>query len=235
MEIIDRIEQLDWAEIESNLNQYGFSKAGPLLTPAECQVVIELYKQPRRFRSRIEMSRFNFGVGEYQYFANPLPLIVSDLRTNLYPLLAAIANRWMQAMESEQRFPDLHDQYIKLCRNAGQTKPTPLLLYYEEGGYNCLHQDLYGELSFPLQAAFVLSKRDVDYKGGEFLLLEQRPRAQSRGEAITIEQGEMLIFPNNYRPVKGTRGNYRVNMRHGVSRIHSGTRYSLGIIFHDAA
>jgi hypothetical protein len=180
------------------------------------------------------MSRFNFGVGEYQYFANPLPPLVGELRTNLYPPLAAMANRWMKWTESETRFPELHDQYVKQCRNAGQTEPTPLLLYYEEGGYNCLHQDLYGELSFPLQAAFVLSRRDVDYTGGEFLLLEQRPRAQSRGEAITIEQGEMVIFPNNYRPIIGTRGKYRVNMRHGVSRIRSGTRYTLGIIFHDA-
>lgn len=234
MNIADRIAKLDWNEIELSVNQYGYAKTSPLLSPDECQTVIELYKEPRKFRSRIEMSRFNFGVGEYQYFANPLPPIVGDVRTNLYPHLAGIANRWMQAMESDQHFPELHDQYIKHCRNAGQTKPTPLLLYYEEGGYNCLHQDLYGELSFPLQAAIVLSRREIDYQGGEFLLLEQRPRAQSRGEAITIEQGEMLIFPNNYRPVKGTRGNYRVNMRHGVSRIRSGTRYSLGIIFHDA-
>jgi len=234
MNIADRISKLQWFKIELTLEVYGYAKIPCLLSPDECQSVMELYKEPSKFRSRIQMSRFNFGVGEYQYFGYPLPLIVSDLRTNLYPHLAKIANRWMQAIGSDQHFPELHDQYIKQCRNAGQTKPTPLLLNYEEGGYNCLHQDLYGDLSFPLQAAIILSRREIDYKGGEFLLLEQRPRAQSRGEAINIEQGEMLIFPNNYRPVKGTRGNYRVNMRHGVSRILSGTRYSLGIIFHDA-
>src|SRR5262249_53089721 len=200
----------------------------------ECREVIDLYKEPKRFRSRIEMARFQFGVGEYQYFSDPLPTVVDELRTNLYSHLAVIANRWMEAMDSEERYPDNLDVYLQQCRRKGQPRPTPLLLFYQEGGYNCLHQDLYGELNFPLQAAFVLSRRELDYTGGEFLLLEQRPRAQSRGEAISIDQGEMLIFPNRYRPVKGTRGNYKVTMRHGVSRVLSGERYCLGIIFHNA-
>ncbi|HZS48740.1 MAG TPA: 2OG-Fe(II) oxygenase [Blastocatellia bacterium] len=234
MRIAERIASLNWQQITTKLDEIGYATSEPLLNQSECQELIDLYKEPKPFRSRIDMARFQFGHGEYQYFADPLPPIVEDLRTNLYPHLAGIANRWMEVMSLPERFPDDLTHFLQECRRKGQPRPTPLLLFYKEGDYNCLHQDLYGEISFPLQAAFVLNKRAVDYTGGEFLLLEQRPRAQSRGEAINLEQGQMLIFPNRYRPVKGTKGYYRTTMRHGVSRVLSGNRSCLGIIFHNA-
>jgi hypothetical protein len=180
------------------------------------------------------MERFRFGAGDYQYFAAPLPELVSELRVHAYPPLAAIANRWEEALGTRTRHPATLEEMQALCRRHGQTKPTPLLLHYEAGGYNCLHQDLYGDVVFPLQLTGFLSRRGVDYEGGEFLLVEQRPRAQSRGEAITTEQGELVIFATRHRPVKGTRGWYRAGLRHGVSTIHRGTRYTLGVIFHEA-
>jgi hypothetical protein len=181
------------------------------------------------------MARHRFGVGEYQYFAEPLPALVQSLRLLTYPPLAAIANRWMEALKQPQRYPADLARFLVQCQEHGQTKPTPLLLRYETGGYNCLHQDLYGEIAFPLQLTCFLSRRDSDYTGGEFLLVEQRPRAQSRGEAIATEQGEIIIFATRDRPAAGSRGHYRLQMRHGVSRIRSGRRYALGIIFHNAA
>jgi hypothetical protein len=186
------------------------------------------------FRKRVEMGRHGYGEGEYKYFDHPLPPLVSDLRSGLYPHLGPVANRWASALRTGDSFPETLGDYLAPCHARGQEQPTPLLLRYEEGGYNCLHQDLYGELAFPLQVVFVLSRLGQEFQGGDFLLIEQRPRAQSRGEAIVVDQGEALIFPTRHRPVSGTRGFHRVNVRHGISTLRSGTRYSLGIIFHDA-
>jgi uncharacterized protein len=232
--IKERLANLNWSAIEQSLWERGYAKTLPVLTPDECAGLIGLYADDTKFRSRIDMARHRFGVGEYKYFADPLPPLVQALRTYAYPSLAAIANRWMKALRSPERFPAALSRLLAHCRKHGQTKPTPLLLYYETEGYNCLHQDLYGEVVFPLQLACFLSRRNRDYTGGEFLLVEQRPRAQSSGEAITPEQGEIIIFTTRYRPAASVRGYYRAQMRHGVSRITSGARYTLGVIFHDA-
>lgn len=232
--IAARIAHLDWAAIERALWEWGYAKTPALLTPVECAALIALYPDDSRFRSRVDMARFRFGVGDYKYFARPLPDLVAELREHVYPPLARIANQWEVALGSARRYPSDLNGLLALCRRQGQTKPTPLLLHYEAGGYNCLHQDLYGELAFPFQLTCFLSRPDVDYEGGEFLLVEQRPRAQSRGEAIRTEQGEVVIFTTRHRPVAGTRGYFRTSMRHGVSRVRRGSRYTLGIIFHDA-
>src|SRR5262249_22313225 len=199
-----------------------------------CEQLIGLYSDDKRFRSRIDMARFRFGEGEYKYFADPLPDLVRALRGAAYPNLAMIANGWAGRLGAADDYPGELEGFLEICRKHGQRKPTPLILYYRAGGYNCLHQDLYGEISFPLQMTCLLSRQGDDFIGGELLLIEQRPRAQSRGTAISLQQGEALIFPNRYRPVPSARGYYRVNVRHGVSTISSGERYSLGIIFHDA-
>ncbi len=230
-----RLDRLDWDAIDRSLWESGWARTGaPVLTPEECSALVTLYADEARFRSRVDMERFRFGVGEYKYFADPLPPVVQALRAGAYPRLAAVANAWMKALGSRRRFPPTLARLRAACRRLGQTKPTPLLLRYETGGYNCLHQDLYGELAFPLQLTSVLSRRGIDYTGGEFLLVEQRPRQQSRGEAFALEQGEVIVFTTRERPVRGVRGHYRAAMRHGVSRLLSGTRYSLGVIFHDA-
>ena len=230
-----RLDRLDWDSLGLSLWDRGWARtAAPLLTPEECAGLIALYPDEARFRSRVDMERFRFGKGEYKYFADPLPPLVRDLRALAYPPLAAIANDWMKALRLRTRFPGVHARLQAACRRRGQTKPTPLLLRYETDGYNCLHQDLYGDVTFPLQLTCVLSRRGSDYTGGDFLLVEQRPRAQSRGEAIPLEQGEIIIFSTHDRPVRGARGHHRARMRHGVSRILGGTRYSLGVIFHDA-
>jgi hypothetical protein len=235
MQIDRRIEGLSWPGLEQSLWIRGYAQTlQPVLTADECASLREMYSERSRFRSRVEMERHRFGVGDYQYFGDPLPDLVQSLRTYLYPFLAPIANRWMQALALPDRFPLALDELAAVCRQAGQTKPTPLLLHYEAGGYNCLHQDLYGPLVFPFQALFFLSDREGDYTGGEFLIVEQRPRAQSVAEVIQGRQGEMVVFTTRYRPVKGARGYYRASMRHGVSRVRSGTRYTLGIIFHNA-
>jgi uncharacterized protein len=235
MDIETRVQRLDWKAIEQDLWNTGYAKTPVVLTPPECAELIELYTEAACFRRRIDMARHHFGVGEYQYFAEPLPALVQSLRLSTYTPLAAIANRWMEALRQPQRYPADLVRFLAFCQEHGQTKPTPLLLRYEAGGYNCLHQDLYGEVAFPLQLTCFLSQRDRDYSGGEFLLVEQRPRAQSRGEAIATEQGEIIIFATRDRPAVGPRGHYRLQMRHGVSRIRSGRRYALGIIFHNAA
>jgi uncharacterized protein len=234
MDIRERLKKLDWQTIEQALWEFGYAKTAPLLRPDECRELIGLYTDATKFRSRVDMARYRFGVGEYQYFAEPLPPLVQALRLHAYPPLAALANHWMVALATRERYPADLPSLLARCREHGQTKPTPLLLRYEAGGYNCLHQDVYGDIVFPLQLTCFLSQRDIDYTGGEFLLVEQRPRAQSRGEAITTEQGEIIIFATRYRPVAGARGYYRVNMRHGVSRLLSGCRYTLGVIFHNA-
>jgi hypothetical protein len=205
-----------------------------LLTLDECQELTALYPADARFRSRVVMARHNFGRGEYKYFAYPLPRLVTGLRTSLYRPLVQIANRWNGAMGVDIRYPGEHKAYLAHCHDAGQTRPTPLMLKYGAGDYNCLHQDLYGEHVFPLQAVFLLSAPDDDFDGGEFVLTEQRPRMQSRAEVVPLRQGDGVIFPVHNRPVQGKRGAYRVNMRHGVSRVRTGHRQTLGIIFHDA-
>jgi len=231
----ERVDALDWVALEDSLSARGYSVTESLLTAEECSQLIALYKDEKRFRSHILMERYRFGVGDYKYFGNPLPQVVTSLRTAAYPHLATIANRWAEALgERGARYPPVHAEFLKICRTAGQQKPTPLMLHYEAGGYNCLHQDLYGEVSFPLQMVFLLGQDGRDWEGGEFILVEQQPRAQSKAEVVRANQGQAIIFTTRYRPVKGTRGYYRVNLRHGVSRVHCGTRYTLGIIFHDA-
>jgi uncharacterized protein len=234
-EIVDRLS-FDWSAIEASLDGQGFARIPPLLTPEECASLADLYGDDSRFRSRVEMERFRFGVGEYKYFAAPLPPVVQSLRQQLYEHLAPTANRWTARLKAgaTRDFPETLDAFLRKCHKSGQTRPTPLLLSYRQGGYNCLHQDIYGDLAFPLQVVFMLSRRDDDYSGGEFLLVEQRPRAQSRGHALAIDQGAGVIFATRERPVEGTRGSYRVAMRHGVSTVTSGARMTLGIIFHDA-
>jgi uncharacterized protein len=234
LSIEQRVRELDWPEVERSLVNYGFAHTPRLLTASECEEQIRLYSDDRLFRSRVEMARFRFGEGDYKYFAAPLPAAVQELRTTFYPHVAAIANRWMEELGDRQRFPDQLEEFLALCHHHGQKKPTPLLLHYEAGDYNCLHQDLYGEVAFPLQLTCFLSRPGEDYTGGEFLLVEQRPRAQSKGEVITPGQGEIVIFTTRYRPVRGSKGYYRVNVRHGVARVRTGVRYTLGIIFHDA-
>ena len=232
-DIAARVAALDWQHIATQLDQFGCATVGPLLSPDECAVTSLRYNDDSIYRSRVIMARHGFGRGEYKYFAYPLPEIVASLRASLYPRLAEIANRWNERMGVDQRFPSEHAAYLKRCHAGGQTKPTPLLLRYGAGDYNCLHQDVYGELVFPLQVAFLLSRPGEDFSGGEFVLTEQRPRMQSRAEVVPLRQGEGVIFPVHHRPVQGTRGVYRVNMRHGVSRLREGRRHTLGIIFHD--
>ena len=230
----ERVGSLDWAEIAGALDARGSATTGVLLTPEECAGLAAAYADDALFRSRVVMARHGFGQGEYKYFANPLPAPVQALRTALYPRLASVANRWNQALGRSDRFPAEHAAFLAECHAAGQTKPTPLLLQYGPGDYNCLHQDLYGDLHFPLQVAFLLSRPGADFTGGEFVLTEQRPRMQSRAEVVGLRQGEGVIFAVNQRPVQGPRGVYRVTMRHGVSRLRTGRRHTLGVIFHDA-
>jgi len=234
-DIADRVAALDWNAIGTQLDQFGCATTGALLTADECAVIFSRYDDDKLYRSRVIMARHGFGRGEYKYFAYPLPDEVAALRTSLYPPLAGIANRWNAQMGADQRFPAAHAAYLKCCHAAGQTKPTPLLLQYGAGDYKCLHQDVYGELVFPLQVAFLLSRPSEHFSGGEFILTEQRPRMQSRAEVVPLRQGEGVVFPVHHRPVRGARGIYRVNMRHGVSRLRSGRRHTLGVIFHDAA
>ena len=233
-DIADRVAALDWGRIAADLDAHGCAATGTLLTPDECAALSSRYDEDKIYRSRVIMARHGFGRGEYKYFAYPLPDTVAALRASLYPQLAQVANRWNERMGLEQRFPDDHAAYVGRCHAAGQKRPTPLLLQYGAGDYNCLHQDVYGELVFPLQVAFLLSRPGEDFSGGEFVLTEQRPRMQSRAEVVPLGQGEGVIFPVHHRPVQGTRGVYRVNMRHGVSRIRDGHRHTLGVIFHDA-
>jgi hypothetical protein len=229
-----RIAALDWASIAANLDVHGCAVIGPLITCEHCEALAASYESQAIFRSRVAMARHGYGRGEYQYFSYPLPALVASLRTALYSPLAAIANRWNKALDIDVRYPHEHKAFLERCHKAGQLKPTPLLLRYGPDDYNCLHQDVYGEHVFPLQAAFLLDTPGVDFTGGEFVLTEQRPRMQSRVEVVPLSQGEGVIFPVRQRPVQGARGTYRVNLRHGVSRLRSGRRHTLGIIFHDA-
>ncbi|MGO9061129.1 MAG: 2OG-Fe(II) oxygenase [Candidatus Binataceae bacterium] len=231
-----RLQRLDWERIEQALDRDGYATTPPILTARQCASLVSLYPDRERFRKKVDMGRLRFGVGEYKYFAAPLPPLVADLRATCYPRLAPIANRWRQALDNASKpLPAALAEYLRYCADRGQSKPTPLMLRYEAGGYNCMHQDLYGEVVFPLQITVALSRREIDYSGGEFLLLEDRPRAQARCSAVTLEIGEAVIFPSSVRPVRGVRGFYRARMRHGVSTLRRGVRYTLGIIFHDAA
>ena len=232
-DIRNRIEALDWESISEALDRDGYALTPALLQSHECAKLVQAYEDDSLFRSQVVMSRFGFGRGEYKYFKYPLPEIVAELRQHAYAKLAPIANRWA-AQTGGNAFPEKHPQFLKTCHAAGQDKPTPLVLKYETGDYNCLHQDLYGAVAFPFQTTFFLSRRDLDYSGGEFVLMEQRPRMQSRACVITAEQGQAVIFPTRYRAVAGTRGVYRTNLRHGVSPLRAGRRFTLGIIFHDA-
>lgn len=224
----------DWNAVAKELDTHGAAVLSGLLRPEDCARLAAAYPETEPFRSHIIMSRHGFGRGEYKYFAYPLPDLVASLRAGLYPALAAIANRWNEALGEATRFPEDHAAFVERCHKAGQKRPTPLLLQYGEGDYNCLHQDIYGAHVFPLQVAILLSEPGRDFTGGEFVLTEQRPRMQSRAEVVPLRQGDGVVFPVHHRPVHGTRGIYRVNLRHGVSRLRSGRRHTLGIIFHDA-
>jgi hypothetical protein len=234
MEILEQVRALDWKQIDLELSAQGNAILRSLLSQRECESLARCYSDNEMFRSRIVMARHGFGRGEYKYFKYPLPEKIGALRAALYPPLSRVANHWNEIMRVEVRYPEDHAAFLERCHQAGQTKPTPLLLQYEAGDYNCLHQDLYGEHVFPLQVAFLLSEPDKDFCGGEFVLTEQRPRMQSRAEVVPLRQGDGVVFAVHHRPTQGTRGSYRVNMRHGVSRVRSGRRHTLGIIFHDA-
>lgn len=230
-----RAEGYDWHESEKDLGSEGSAVLPGLLSLEECRALADRYPEEGIFRSRVVMARHGFGKGEYKYFSYPLPDLIQKLRERLYSKLAPIANRWNLAMKIDVQYPERHSDFLERCHSAGQSKPTPLLLQYGEGDYNCLHQDLYGEHVFPIQVAILLSEPERDFTGGEFVLTEQRPRMQSRPEVVRLRQGDAVAFAVHHRPVRGTRGIYRVNMRHGVSRLRSGKRHTLGIIFHDAA
>jgi uncharacterized protein len=228
------MNEIDWRAAIDELDRYGSATLKPVLSRKDCEAVVSLYQHEATFRKRVVMAQHGFGRGEYKYFAYPLPALVAELRARLYPPLAEIANRWNAAVKSDIRFPLTHAEYLERCHAAGQTRPTPLLLRYSEGDYNCLHQDLYGDHVFPLQVACLLSRPGEEFTGGEFVLTEQRPHMQSRAEVVPLAQGDAVVFAVNERPVRGAKGCYRVKMRHGVSRLRSGSRFTLGIIFHDA-
>lgn len=229
-----RVESLNWDSIQYELDEQGFAKLPVILTKEECEFFIKLYCEEEPYRTTINMTRYRFGNGEYKYFSYPLPEIIQSLRESFYVELAKTANRWLGYLKKTEQFPDHLQDFLNTCEEYEQSRPTPLLLKYETGGFNCLHQDLYGDIFFPFQVVFVLNQREKDFCGGESLLVEQIPRAQSRGHVITLEQGSALIFPTNHRPVLGKKGYYKNTVRHGVSTVTSGERYGLGIIFHDS-
>jgi hypothetical protein len=233
-DIAARVGAIDWTATTADLDAQGCAVLKGLLSPDECRALAALYPDEARFRNKIVMGRHGFGRGEYKYFSYPLPDPIAEMRPLLYAGLREVANRWNEAMGIDIRYPESHQAFLKRCHAAGQTRPTPLLLQYGAGDYNCLHQDLYGEHVFPLQVAILLSEPGRDFAGGEFVLTEQRPRMQSRPEVVPLAQGDAVAFAVHFRPVQGTRGFYRVNLRHGVSRIRSGHRHTLGVIFHDA-
>ena len=233
--IEERLSAVDWTKTSAHLDAYGWGMIEKILTPDECRAIAGLYDDGARFRSHVIMARHGFGRGEYKYFSYPLPDMVADLRAALYGRLTPLANRWNDSMGIDVRYPSEHAGFLQRCHRSGQTRPTPLLLRYGAGDYNCLHQDLYGEHVFPFQVAFLLAEAGKDFTGGEFVLTEQRPRMQSRAEVVPLGLGDGVVFAVHHRPVQGARGYYRVNLRHGVSRLRSGRRHTLGVIFHDAA
>jgi hypothetical protein len=229
-----RLADLDWVTIRQSLGEFGYAVTPAVLTNSECLNLVEMYASETKFRSHIIMSRYRFGRGDYKYFDYPLPPIVQELREHSYSHLAPVANEWNEALGINDRFPERHAAFLQICKKVGQTRATPLLLHYEDGDFNCLHQDIYGAVAFPLQMTCFLSQPGADYEGGEFVLMEQQPRAQSKAEVIVPTQGQAVVFATRYRPVKGSRGYYRTNLRHGVSRLKRGRRFTLGIIYHDA-
>ena len=233
-ELVGRVAAIEWPDVEADLDAQGAAVIKGLLAPVDCHELSSLYQRDDIFRARVVMARHGFGRGEYRYFDYPLPPLIGVLRESLYAHLAPVANRWYDAMGMTARFPDRHSDFIDRCHAAGQEKPTPLLLQYGAGDYNCLHQDLYGEHVFPLQVAVLLDEPGRDFRGGEFVLVEQRPRLQTRAQVVDLRQGDAVVFAVHHRPVRGTRGFYRVNVRHGVSEMRAGHRHTLGIIFHDA-
>jgi len=228
------LAKIDWPRVAKDIHAKGHAHVPGVLTADACQRLIADYDEPKFYRKTITMERYRFGLGEYKYFTYPLPEILQTIREAVYPQLAPIANQWMEWLGMEKRFPGAFADLQALCHKAGQDKPTVLILRYGEGGHNTLHQDLYGEIFFPIQLVLFLNEPDVDYTGGEFVLLQQSPRAQSKAMVLRPRRGDMLLFTTNFRPVKGTRGYYRAGMRHGVSEVHTGQRHTLGIIFHDA-
>ena len=232
--LLERITALEWPDLHASIDAQGYAVTPPLLSSDECDELARLYDHASHFRKTVNMARQSYGEGEYRYFAEPVPEPVATLREALYAPLAEIANTWAARLGKNERFPATLGEYRAACNRKGQVHPTPLMLDYHANGFNCLHQDVYGELAFPLQAAGMLSRPGRDFEGGEFLLVEQRPRRQSRGEAVVLEQGRFIVFPNQVRPVEGKRGDYRVQVRHGVSRVRAGHRRTVGIIFHDA-
>jgi hypothetical protein len=234
-DVAEQVSAADWRSVEDSLRERPYATLPWRLSSEECARLAALWSDAGAFRSHVDMERHRFGVGAYRYFARPLPPLVDALRRETYAPLAVIANRWMEALGSSERFPGAFEEFEARCARAGQDRPTPLLLRYEAGGYNCLHQDVYGTIAFPMQVVLFLSRPGLDYEGGEFLLVQQRPRAQSVVEVVPAGQGEMVVFANRYWPAAGSHGPYRTNVRHGVSRVRAGTRLALGIIFHDAA
>jgi hypothetical protein len=233
--VADRIAELGWDALTEQLDEQGFTKTPTLFTAGECEELAATFDEDDRFRSTIDMKRHRFGEGQYKYFDRPLPALIDEARHAFYPPLAAVANEWARRLGEPDGFPAQLDEFLERCHRGGQERPTPLLLRYFEGGHNTLHQDLYGDLAFPLQAVTLLNRPGSDFEGGQFVLLEQRPRAQSRAHVIELERGAFVIFPTRQRPVLGSRGHYRTAMRHGVATVHSGERITLGLIFHDAA
>jgi hypothetical protein len=229
-----RINQINWDRVTENMNDYGYASVPKVLNDEECNELVSQYHNESLYRKTINMERYRFGMGEYKYFQYPLPALVQQLREGVYPNLAPIANNWMRVLNIDSNFPADLETLLEQCHHQGQNRPTPLILKYGKGGYNTLHQDLYGEVYFPMQVVLFLNEPDEDYEGGEFVLIEQRPRAQSKAIVLKPKKGDMLVFTTNFRPVKGSKGYYRVKMKHGVSEIISGKRHTLGVIFHDA-
>jgi len=227
------LQSIDWREVETNLDEKGFAHIPKLISEEECSLLISAYNQPI-YRNVINMQRYRFGRGEYKYFSYPLPLIVQTIREEFYPQLASIANSWSALLSMDTRFPSSHQDFISICKKQEQHRPTPLILHYKPGGFNTLHQDLYGEIYFPFQVVIVLSQKGRDFEGGELVMTEQLPRAQSKANVLTPDLGDAIIFTTNFRPAKGTRSYYKSRMKHGVSEVKSGERYALGVIFHDA-
>lgn len=232
--IIERLHEKDWDQTAADMHRQGYAVIRNVLNKKECEELVGSYTADNTYRKTVSMERYRFGAGEYKYFRYPLPSLINDIRQTVYPHIAPIANKWMEVLHMDQRFPATHEALKKLCHEKSQVHPTVLILQYGEGGFNTLHQDLYGEIYFPMQLVLFLNEPGEDYTGGEFVLTEQIPRAQSKANVLQPGRGDMLLFTTNFRPVKGSKGYYRVNMKHGVSPLHSGQRHTLGIIFHDA-
>ena len=229
------MNQTDWSKLQESLDTVGIARVSNVLSAESCQAIIDLYKREELFRSTIQMQRYRFGLGEYKYFAYPLPPLIQSLREEFYKPLVSVANNWMTRLGIKMTYPEALPEFLSVCHLQNQQRPTPLILRYEAGGYNTLHQDIYGDVYFPFQVVFMLTQKGKDYEGGELVFVEQLPRAQSRAEVVNPDQGDAVIFTTNFRPVQGSKGYYRARMKHGVSPVKSGKRYTMGLIFHDAS